>query len=154
MTALLSESPSIVAALDYELAYLDALPRRMEPDTIAGQFMSVHALLVQASAAWYGTADSTEALDIIRKIAGTALRALIIHGCPERQVPLTAAELILIIRDRLGTAEEQEKTTADLKDYREQRALDDALQAMQIAGLTVDRGALSKLVGIKTKEIK
>lgn len=52
---------------------------------VAGQLVSLTALIAQANEAWYSNADEGPALDIVRKIAATAVRALELYGCPERK---------------------------------------------------------------------
>lgn len=91
---LLSERPDVVAALDGELAYINSLPSRScedgSPRTndrdhgIAGQLVTLSAYLRKAEDAWATQGGEEVALGVIRKLAGTCLRALILYGCPTR----------------------------------------------------------------------
>lgn len=146
MTPTLSQSPAVVAALDWELAYIEALPRRVTDSTVAGQLTTLRVLGIKADEAWYDNAGEEEALDMIRKIAGTAIRALILFGCPERQVAQDNQELILAMRAQMGSDEQKDAAATQLAVYRETKALDRAAAAMEAGGFMVDRASLEAVL--------
>jgi hypothetical protein len=88
---LLSTCGDVVGAIDDELRYQNNLPACRADDLdhgVSGQLVTLQALGIKANEAWYSNHGEEEALDIIRKIAATAVRALILYGCPKRGEPL------------------------------------------------------------------
>lgn len=84
---LLSDSPVVIAAIDSELAYHNRLGANRTDDTdhgVAGQIVTLNALNNKLTEAWYGNAGEDEALHILRKIAASATRALILYGVSAR----------------------------------------------------------------------
>ncbi len=85
---MLSECPSVIAAIDSELQYQNDLPfargekpRADEIDHgVAGQLVTLERYTRKAMDAWTDNAGEDEALHMLRKIAGIATRALLLYG--------------------------------------------------------------------------
>lgn len=85
---LLSECPSVLAAIDSELQYQNELPfaRGEKPRTdevdhgVAGQLVTLERYTRKAIDAWTDNSGEAEALHALRKVAGIATRALILYG--------------------------------------------------------------------------
>ena len=79
----------LIAALNEELAYqtsLSAQPGRADnvDHGVAGQLVTLSVYARKAEEAWVMNAGDTESLDALRKVAGIAVRALLLYGCPRR----------------------------------------------------------------------
>lgn len=103
----LSETPNVIKAIDGELDYIESLSdmgRADEKDAgVAGQLVTLNVYLQKAQALYCDHAGDRPALDVIRKIAATAIRALIMYGCPERaEAPKRPIEpeIVLLREDR------------------------------------------------------
>ena len=81
-------TPEVIDAISDELEYQSTLAGTPRADTtdhgLAGKILTLEELAALARKAWYGSGDKTEALDIVRKIAATACRAMILYGCQKR----------------------------------------------------------------------
>lgn len=89
---LLSEVPVVARALDDELAYQNSLintDRAGDQDNgIHGQILVLEEYVAKMRTAWVSKGDHEalrECLHLMRKCAGTALRALLLYGCPFRE---------------------------------------------------------------------
>lgn len=82
-------TPLVAQAINEELEYQEALPYGNRTDNkdygVAGQLVTLKVYADKALAAWTDTAGDEKALDMIRKCAGIAVRALVMYGCPRRQ---------------------------------------------------------------------
>lgn len=83
-------SRTVLDAINEELAYQSTLPGSGRADArdhgVEGQLVTLSVYLRKAEEAWTFQAGDDAALENIRKIAGTAIRALEMYGCPRRKV--------------------------------------------------------------------
>jgi hypothetical protein len=84
----LSVRLDIIRAIDGELNYQNNMsPLRATPgqdNGVAGQLVTLQDYTSRAMAAWTQNPSDDPALDVLRKCAAIAIRALILYGCPER----------------------------------------------------------------------
>jgi len=82
---LLSECPTVIAAIDSELEYQNLLTRTDGKDHgVAGQLVTLERYARKANDAWTDNAGENEALHALRKCATIAIRALILYGVSAR----------------------------------------------------------------------
>jgi len=84
---LLSDSPAVIAAIDSELAYHNRLGSNRTDDVdhgVAGQIVTITELSRQLNAAWYGGPGEDDAIHLMRKIAASAIRSLILYKVSAR----------------------------------------------------------------------
>lgn len=73
--------------IDGERDYQDHLPSQRtdhRQHTVGEYLVMLHYYLEEADAAWTMNAGDSEALDVIRKIAGIAVHCMEDHGAPPR----------------------------------------------------------------------
>lgn len=84
----LSQRKDVIEAIDGELEYQSTLMDRDRADYtdngVAGQLVTLQDYTSRAMAAWTQNAGDEQALDVLRKCAAIAVRALICYGCPRR----------------------------------------------------------------------
>ena len=85
-------TPEVIAAIDGELAYQESMASDNcradhEDHGLAGQILTLGVYADKAGKAWTGAAGSEPALDVVRKVAAIAVRALVRFGCPLRELP-------------------------------------------------------------------
>lgn len=80
----------VIAAINGELDYTSKLMEAGRADKhdygVEGQLVLLDVYVRKAQEAWVNNPGPIEALDIIRKVAAIACKALIRHGCPERYI--------------------------------------------------------------------
>jgi len=82
---LLSECPTVIAAIDSELEYQNLLTRTDGKDHgVAGQLVALNTFARKANDAWTNSAGEDAALHALRKCATIAIRALILYGVSAR----------------------------------------------------------------------
>lgn len=83
-------SQKVIDAINEELEYqsrLTAMGRADGDDHgVAGQLATLQAYTTKAINAWVENAGEEEALDVLRKVAAIAIRALEKYGCPTRSM--------------------------------------------------------------------
>ena len=79
----------VIDAINGELAYTASLQEQGRADMsdygVAGQLVTLQSYARRAQEAWVDNAGEQQALDVLRKVAAIAIRALIVHGCPRRE---------------------------------------------------------------------
>lgn len=84
----LSLAPDIIEAIDEELEYQNSLNESGRADGadngVAGQLVTLTRYVRKAEDAWTDHPGDGAALNEIRKIAASAIRTLILYGCPRR----------------------------------------------------------------------
>lgn len=84
-----TERVMVYAAIDSEREYQDTVwqSNALEPRTVAEELLMLEEYVVRARKVWTDEPRETEALvttEVIRKIAGIAVRAMENHGAPGR----------------------------------------------------------------------
>ena len=78
----------VIEAIDGELNYQASLGGTARADDVdhgvEGQLVSLNVYIRKAQEAWIDNAGPEQTLDILRKVAAIACRALILNGCPRR----------------------------------------------------------------------
>lgn len=74
----------LLAKIEAELEYINSLNRMTGDNGVSGQLVTLTHLIGEANKQWVNNPGNQEALDIVRKIAATSLRTLMLYGCPER----------------------------------------------------------------------
>lgn len=89
-----SISPEVFAKINHELLYQDRMLRDIDRSNsdglgneVAGQLVTLSTYTQKAIDAWTLNSGQQEALDVLRKVAAIAIRALEQHGCPSRIMP-------------------------------------------------------------------
>lgn len=82
-------TPEVIAALNEELAYQNRMagtPRASTRDNgVCGQVLTLVALTNETAQTWQKTPGDEATLNMLRKCAAVAIRALVNYGCPRRQ---------------------------------------------------------------------
>lgn len=82
-------SPTVINAINGELQYQSTLTVRGRADStdygVEGQLITLAVYTRRAQEAWTDNAGSGQALDVLRKVAAIAIRALEQYGCPQRK---------------------------------------------------------------------
>lgn len=84
---LLSDTPAVIAAIDSEIAYQNRLTSSRTDDRdhgVAGQIVTLNTLVGELNKAWYGFDGDERAIHMLRKIAASAARGLILYGVSPR----------------------------------------------------------------------
>lgn len=85
---LLSMSTEVIDAINEELTYQTTLSGSGRADAVdhgvAGQLVTLGCYVHDANLAWTKNAGDEAALDVLRKVAAIAIRALETYGCPRR----------------------------------------------------------------------
>ena len=81
-------SSLFIEILNEELSYQNEMAGTSRADCedhgVPGQIVTMEEYLESARKAWVHTAGDTAALDSIRKVVATGIRALVLYGCPRR----------------------------------------------------------------------
>ena len=87
-TRVLTLTDEVISALNEELAYIPTLAAQGRSDEVhygtAGQLLALKVYTDRAIAAWVTNPGNDESLHELRKVAATAIRALLTEGCPYR----------------------------------------------------------------------
>lgn len=79
----------VITAINEELAYQATLPDSGRADAkdhgVSGQLVTMERYLRKANDAWTDNPGEEAALDVMRKLAAIAVRALETYGCPRRK---------------------------------------------------------------------
>ena len=90
LTKKLELTDEVIGAINGELAYQASLHDRGRADTtdhgVAGQLVTLNVYADEANRAWVRNNNNGPALDALRKVAAIAIRALILYGCPQREI--------------------------------------------------------------------
>jgi len=82
-------TPDVVHALNGELMYQNKMAGTARADTkdngLPGQLLTMEHYLGITRAAWATNSGDSAALDILRRVVATGIRALVRFGCPTRQ---------------------------------------------------------------------
>lgn len=82
-------SQPVIDAINEELIYQSTLEGSGRADAkehgVSGQIVSLASYARKAEDAWTFNPGDEASLDVLRKIAGIAIRALETYGCPRRQ---------------------------------------------------------------------
>jgi len=84
---LLSDCPSVIAAIDSELEYQNLLTSNRtdgKDHGVAGQLVTLERYVRKANDAWTDSAGEDDALHALRKCATIVIRALILYGVSAR----------------------------------------------------------------------
>lgn len=82
-------SSTVIEAINGELQYQATLMDQGRADNtdygVEGQLTTLAVYTRRAQEAWTDNATSEQALDVLRKVAAIAVRALELYGCPRRE---------------------------------------------------------------------
>jgi hypothetical protein len=85
----LEMTPLVIDAINGELKYQATLSDQNRADStdygVEGQLVTLTVYTRRAQEAWTDNAGSKQALDVLRKVAAIAIRALEQYGCPRRE---------------------------------------------------------------------
>lgn len=85
----LEMTPGVIDAINGELQYQATLLDQGRADStdygVEGQLVMLAVYTRRAQEAWTNNAGSEQALDVLRKVAAIAVRALEQYGCPRRE---------------------------------------------------------------------
>lgn len=81
----------VIDAIGEELEYqfrVSGTDRADDTDNgVAGQLVTLNALVQQMNQAWYSNAGDHETLDLMRKAAATCVRTMVLYGTVRREMP-------------------------------------------------------------------
>jgi len=81
---------TVISAINDELKYVDSLAEIGRSDDfdhgVEGQLVTLGTLVRMAQDDWTMNTGPEPSLDKIRKVAAAAIRALMLYGCPRREV--------------------------------------------------------------------
>jgi len=87
-TRVLKLTPGVIDQINEELAYIPTLAEQGRSDEVhygtPGQLLTLKVYIDKAIAAWVANPGNDQSLHEIRKVAATAVRALLTEGCPGR----------------------------------------------------------------------
>jgi len=82
-------STNVINAINGELRYQATLPDLGRADStdygVEGQLITLTVYTRRAQEAWTDNPGNKQALDVLRKVAAIAVRALEQYGCPQRK---------------------------------------------------------------------
>lgn len=80
--------PEVIDAINEELEYVSTLSDIGRADAedygVEGQLLALKVYTDLAIEAWVNNSGPDQSLDVLRKCAAIAIRALVTHGCPRR----------------------------------------------------------------------
>jgi hypothetical protein len=72
---------------DYQDSFITGKKFEDKIHSVEAEILMMSSYIRKAEDAWTNNKGEEAALDVVRKIAGLAIRCLEHHGCPERQSP-------------------------------------------------------------------
>jgi hypothetical protein len=82
-------SDDVIEKINGELLYISKLPEMGKADQydygVEGQLVTLQVYTQKALSAWVENAGPEPSLDILRKVAAIAIKALETYGCPARK---------------------------------------------------------------------
>ena len=82
-------TPQVARSLNAELSYQNSLHGTERADAnsngVPDQLLIMEHYLCEAREAWVKNSGDEAALDVLRKVVATGIRALVLYGCPERK---------------------------------------------------------------------